>query len=89
MAWPSSANAAFGDASETRADVFRAALEQARALTSPTASICVLGDTPADVQAAHANSLDIIAVATGIFSYDILAAENPTRCIHTLNDLLS
>jgi phosphoglycolate phosphatase-like HAD superfamily hydrolase len=79
----------FSDAFETRADVFRAALEQARALTSPTASICVLGDTPADVQAAHANSLDIIAVATGIFSYDILAAENPTRCIHTLNDLLS
>jgi phosphoglycolate phosphatase-like HAD superfamily hydrolase len=87
--WESFHFGGFSDAFETRTEVFRAALDQARTLTSPTASICVLGDTPADIQAARANSLDVIAVATGIFSYESLAAENPTRCIHTLKDLLS
>lgn len=79
----------YSDAFETRAEVFAAAVDQARGLTLPGASICVFGDTPADVQAAQANSLDVIAVATGIFSYEILKALQPTHVVAHLSDLLS
>jgi phosphoglycolate phosphatase-like HAD superfamily hydrolase len=78
----------YSDAFETRADVFAAAAEQARALTNPNATICVFGDTPSDIQAAQAKGLDIIAVATGTFSYETLAALQPSRTIHSLNELI-
>jgi phosphoglycolate phosphatase-like HAD superfamily hydrolase len=78
----------YSDAFETRADVFRAAHDYALALTNPAATICVLGDTPADVQAAKANDLDVIAVATGIFPYEVLAAQSPTRIVRSLHDLI-
>jgi phosphoglycolate phosphatase-like HAD superfamily hydrolase len=79
----------YSDAFETRADVFRAAVDRARALTTPAAAICVVGDTPADVQAAKANGLDVIAVATGIFPYEVLAAESPSRILRSLQDLMA
>ncbi|WP_263385649.1 HAD family hydrolase [Granulicella arctica] len=79
----------YSDVYETRHDVFKAAVEMARGLTSAGATICVVGDTPADVRAAHSNGLDVIAVATGIFSMEILQAEAPTRAIATLADLLT
>jgi phosphoglycolate phosphatase len=41
--------------------------------------IVVVGDTPADIRCGHAIGAKTIAVATGEFSYDSLAAENPTR----------
>jgi phosphoglycolate phosphatase-like HAD superfamily hydrolase len=78
----------YSDAFETRSDVFAAAVEQARALTGTNATICVVGDTPADIQAAQANRLDVIAVATGIFPYETLAALNPTLTVDTLTELL-
>ncbi len=77
----------FSDHHEYRADVFRAAIAQARALTSPQARICVIGDTPQDIHAARANSLDVIAVATGIYPFAILAAEQPTLCLESLQQL--
>jgi phosphoglycolate phosphatase-like HAD superfamily hydrolase len=79
----------YSDAFETRADVFRAAVDRARALTTPAAAICVVGDTPADVQAAKANGLDVIAVATGIFPYEVLAVESPSRIVRSLQDLMA
>ena len=78
----------WSDAHESRSEVFRAAVAQARKLAGEAATLCVVGDTPADVQAAQANGLDVIAVATGIFSFEALRSERPTRCIHWLNDLL-
>jgi phosphoglycolate phosphatase len=33
------------------------------------ASICVVGDTPRDIEAARANFLSVIAVATGKYSF--------------------
>ena len=79
----------YSDACETRVDVFAAAVEQARALTHPNATICVFGDTPADIQAAQANALDVIAVATGTFPFKALAALDPTRTVQTLADLIT
>ena len=78
----------FSDLYETRAQVFAGAHAQATAL-NPSANICVLGDTPADVLAAHAIGLDIIAVATGPYSYEALKATNPDRLVRSFNDLLT
>lgn len=73
--------AGWSDAYEYRADVFRAAVEKARNLCGRDAALCVLGDTPTDVTAAHDVGLPVIAVATGIFSLERLMEEKPELCI--------
>ncbi|HEY4008754.1 MAG TPA: HAD family hydrolase [Acidobacteriaceae bacterium] len=77
----------WSDACETRAQVFREAAEKAGSLAQTEAAICVIGDTPADVQAARANNLKVISVATGIYSYEALAAEAPDLLVHSLTEL--
>ena len=77
----------FSDDFEYRKDVFSGAVALARRHSNPGASICVVGDTPADVQAARSNGVDVIAVATGIFTIDQLQAEAPTFCVESLRDL--
>ena len=77
----------WSDGFETRAEVFRAALAGIRERVGDHAAVCVLGDTPADVQAAHANGLDVIAVATGIFSFEQLAAGAPELCLRSFAEL--
>jgi phosphoglycolate phosphatase-like HAD superfamily hydrolase len=79
----------YSDGLETREAVFAAAAAQARALAGAAASLCVFGDTPADVRAAKANGLDVVAVATGIFSCEELAQERPTLLVKTLPELLA
>ncbi|MBV8631811.1 MAG: HAD family hydrolase [Silvibacterium sp.] len=72
---------------ELRAHVFAAAAEKARTLAGAHASIVVMGDTPADIIAARKNGLDVIAVATGTYTSDRLAAERPDLCLNSLTDL--
>ena len=80
--------AGWSDAYEYRADVFRHAVEQMRhKLSSSNASICILGDTPADVLAAKANSLPVIAVATGIYSEQQLREQRPELCLQSFEQL--
>ncbi len=78
----------FSDLYEFRCDVFRGAVDKVPALAGAAARICVFGDTPDDVRAARANRLDVIAVATGIYSYEQLQAEKPDRCLHSLEELV-
>lgn len=78
----------FSDLYEYRRDVFRGALEAAHARAGAGATVCVFGDTPDDVRAARENGLDIIAVSTGIYSYEALQAEDPDRCLHSLEELV-
>ena len=78
----------YSDGHETRAEVFGAALTQLRRRLGSAATVCVFGDTPADVQAAHAHHLECVAVATGIFSREQLAAEKPELCLGSLAELL-
>lgn len=78
----------YSDEFEYRKDVFAAALRQAHVLASDQASVCVVGDTPSDVEAAHANGLPVIAVATGIFTRAELQAAEPEFCIDSFVDLL-
>lgn len=77
----------FSDLYEDRSDVFQGALHKARALAGAEARVCVFGDTPQDVRAARANGLDVIAVATGIYRYEELQAEDPDLCLHSLQEL--
>ena len=83
----------YSDAFEYRRDVFAAALAEAKRRVSAkhpgrSPRVCVVGDTPEDVRAAKLNGLDVIAVATGIYPLEQLAAEQPTRCVHNLTELL-
>ena len=78
----------YSDDYEYRSDVFRGALDQARSLAGAGAAVCVVGDTPADIEAAHVNGLDVIAVATGIYPFECLAREKPEWCVRSLRELL-
>jgi phosphoglycolate phosphatase len=78
----------WSDAFEHRSDVFRAAGEIARFHAGPRAAIVVVGDTPADVQAARRNGLEVIAVASGIYKSEELYVERPELCIRSFEELM-
>ncbi|HEV2474332.1 MAG TPA: HAD hydrolase-like protein [Chthonomonadales bacterium] len=79
----------FSDHFPVRAELVGHAAKKARELAGAQASVCVVGDTPRDIGAAHANGLPVIAVATGHFSFDDLLAHKPEACTTTLADLLA
>jgi phosphoglycolate phosphatase-like HAD superfamily hydrolase len=78
----------YSDEFEYRRDVFGAAMRKARELAGDSAALCVVGDTPADIQAAKHNGLEVIAVATGIYSAEQLEAERPELCVASMEVLL-
>jgi phosphoglycolate phosphatase-like HAD superfamily hydrolase len=78
----------FSDRFPVRAELIGDAARKARDLAGPRASVCVIGDTPRDIEAAHANGLPVISVATGHFSFDELMEHKPEVCTTTLADLL-
>jgi phosphoglycolate phosphatase-like HAD superfamily hydrolase len=78
----------FSDCFPLRSDLIGNAAIKARELTNAQATVCVVGDTPRDIEAAHENSLPVIAVATGHFSFDELLEHKPEVCTTTLADLL-
>jgi phosphoglycolate phosphatase len=81
--------AGWSDTFEYRSDVFRSAVAKGRANTNPHAALCVIGDTPSDIRAAHENQLPVIAVATGIYSFEQLEQERPELCIQSFENLLA
>jgi phosphoglycolate phosphatase len=78
----------FSDRREMREDIFRDGAGQARRLRGPETSVCFVGDTPADIRAAAAIGLPVIAVATGIYSREQLAKHNPPLCVESVAELL-
>ena len=78
----------FSDQFPLRAELVGDAAKKARELARPSATVCVVGDTPRDIEAAHANSLPVVAVATGHFSFDELMQHQPEVCTTSLADLL-
>ncbi len=78
----------WSDGCESRAEVFRRALAGVQERLGARVSVCVVGDTPADVLAAQANGLEVIAVATGIFSRAELEQASPGLCVDSLETLL-
>jgi phosphoglycolate phosphatase len=78
----------FSDRHESRPEIFCWGAQEARRLRH-NASVCFLGDTPADVAAAKACGSPIIAVATGIHSLQELAEGGPELCIPACETLWS
>lgn len=83
----------FSDHFPVRSELIAHAARKARELATPTgqtsAKICVVGDTPRDIEAARANFLSVIAVATGKYSFDELLSYRPEACVSSLKDLLA
>lgn len=83
----------FSDHFPVRAELVAQAAAKARELKSRESQneikICVVGDTPRDIEAARANFLSVIAVATGRYSFDELAQLQPEVCTTSLADLLA
>jgi len=88
----------FCDRFEAREEMIAHAAEQARAilrsseggagLGAPEPTVCVIGDTPRDIEAARTNGLPAIAVATGRYSFEELMEHEPAACATTLEALL-
>jgi phosphoglycolate phosphatase len=79
----------FSDHFPIRAELVAQAAQKAREMVGSGAKICVVGDTPRDIEAARANFLSVIAVATGRFSFDELLQCQPEACVSSLADLLA
>ncbi|MGB7549214.1 MAG: HAD family hydrolase [Terracidiphilus sp.] len=79
----------FSDHFPVRAELIGSAARKARDLAGATARVCVVGDTPRDLEAARANGLPAIAVATGHYSFEALLAHEPEVCTTSLADLLA
>ena len=74
---------------EKRTEIFANAIVEARRRLRPEASVCFIGDTPMDIAAAKANDCPIIAVATGIYSFDQLSKLAPDFCVTSCADLFT
>ncbi|PYY22860.1 MAG: HAD family hydrolase [Acidobacteria bacterium] len=73
---------------EKRDDIIAHGIEQARRLQGSDTTVCVIGDTPADIRSAHANDAPAIAIATGIYGTEELVACDPEMCVQCCEDLL-
>jgi phosphoglycolate phosphatase-like HAD superfamily hydrolase len=80
---------AFSDRHEKRSEIFATALTEARRRLGEDARVCFVGDTPADIDAAHTNGCAVIAVATGIHPFDQLQALSPEFCLRRCDELLT
>ena len=78
----------FSDRREQRADIVRWGVAEAHRRLSAAAVVYVVGDTPSDIQAAHAAGVPVIAVATGIFSLEELKSHGPDLCVGCCTELL-
>jgi phosphoglycolate phosphatase-like HAD superfamily hydrolase len=79
----------FADDCELRVDVFRKGMQEVTQRLGPGATVCFLGDTPDDVRAAQGAGGRIIAVGTGIFKAEDLAAHGPDAAVASCADLLA
>lgn len=79
----------FSDRHPVRAAMVGHGARKARELVGAESTVCVVGDTPRDIEAAHANGLPVIAVATGHFRFDELLPYGPEACVTSLADLMA
>jgi phosphoglycolate phosphatase len=82
---------AYASAGVQRADIVRRAVERGEAMLGrdvPNTEIHVIGDTPLDIEAAHAAGCTAIAVATGHFDADALREAGADHVLETLEQPL-
>ncbi|MBF6599844.1 MAG: haloacid dehalogenase-like hydrolase [Dehalococcoidia bacterium] len=77
----------FGEDSEDRARVLACGIERLRDGDGRPRRVVVIGDTPHDVRAAHANGACALAVATGRHSVDELRAAGADDAAADLGDV--
>lgn len=78
---------AFGDAHTNRRDLVPVALDRARDRGLAPSHVVVIGDTPLDVDCAHAHGAVAVAVATGSYSLAVLEATGADLVVETLESL--
>jgi phosphoglycolate phosphatase-like HAD superfamily hydrolase len=78
----------FSDQTEKREDIFRLGIAEVKRRLGPEASVCVVGDTPADINAAKAVGVPVIAVATGIYTLEQLTEFSPDIAVASCAELL-
>src|SRR6185437_14174981 len=71
----------FSDQHESRTQIFANAVKHVNNQLGFAAGICFIGDTPSDVEAAKQVGAQILAVASGTFSLEELAAFSPDLCV--------
>ena len=86
---PTFAFASFSFPRELRSEIFQHGIDQARQRLGGHASVTVVGDTPADIEAARAVDVPVIALATGIYSFAQLKVYDPDACFACGTDLLA
>jgi phosphoglycolate phosphatase len=74
---------------EKRAEIIGRGISMARKRLSSAASVYVVGDTPADIEAARSVGAPVIALATGIFKFPELMALQPDACFGCGTDMLN
>ena len=79
----------FADDCELRVDIFRKGVTEVRRRLGPAATVCFVGDTPDDVRAAQGVGGRVIAVGTGIFKVEDLAAHGPDATVTCCSELLA
>jgi phosphoglycolate phosphatase len=79
----------FSDHHESRAEIFRNALQHVNAQLGSAARTCFIGDTPSDVDAARQVGAQILAVASGTFSFAELSACTPDLCVSHCGEFFS
>ena len=78
---------AFGDHHVDRRALVPVAVDRARACGIEPAHVVVIGDTPLDVDCAHAHGAKAVAVATGDYSQATLVATGAEIVVETLEAL--
>jgi phosphoglycolate phosphatase-like HAD superfamily hydrolase len=79
----------FSDHHESRTEIFRNALGFVTARLGAGSRACFIGDTPSDVEAARQVGAQVIAVASGTFSFDELSACSPDLCVSHCGEFFS
>lgn len=80
---------AFAGMSSTRAGLARLAMQKARSegWAQAESHVALVGDSPNDIEAAHANGIRSVAVCTGINSGEELQAYEPHVLVESLRQL--
>ena len=78
---------AFGDDHVDRRDLVPLAVAEARRLGVEPARVVIIGDTPLDIDCAHAHGALAVAVATGHYTRDDLVSAGGDIVLETLEEL--
>jgi len=80
----------FSDRNEQREAIFRAGVDEVRRrLGREEAAVVIVGDTPADIRAAQAVGVPVVALASGTYPLAQLAEHGPDLCLAGCGDLLA